>query len=195
MATLPLPYIILGEGLIEQRESSRKGDVVRLINSLDLVTPEDTIEEPKDSNNYINLSAGVHSGPKLTKPQTIVGGVAGTRISRRALFESTCTVDGVVFENSDTSTGTLVVVRDTAVVLFRNCVFDSSQPAGDKVWIHLEAGAKCIFTGCMWRGGDGVGGTLVNNTGVVADVFVVACIATATAPGAVFVNTTNVAVL
>lgn len=188
MARIPSPYFMPGMDVLGQRESSREAELVAVVNSMGLVTKGDTIDEPKNDDNYLNLSGGEFAGFEFTKPHTSISGFASTRFTRLVVFESTSIVDGVVFENSASSTGTLVKVLDTGIVLFRNCIFDSSIPAGDKNWVEMESGAKCVFSGCMWRGGDGSGGSLVNNAGVAADATVVGCIFTPTAAGAVFVN-------
>jgi hypothetical protein len=189
MPVLPLPYSIPGiQSLVEARESDRDGDLTRVVNAIGLALPGSSIEEIKNEENVFLLGAGMFGGATLTKPYTHVGGFPGTKVMRFVLLEEKAIIDGITFENAPSSVGTLIKVRDTATVLFRNCIFDNSLTDGSKIWIDLESGARCIFVGCLWRGGDGSGGTLVNNAGVAASVHIVGCISGPTAPGAVFVN-------
>tara|TARA_R100000963_G_C4642227_1_gene105857 strand:- start:87 stop:680 length:594 start_codon:yes stop_codon:yes gene_type:complete len=189
MPTLPLPYSVPGrQSLLETRESDRGGDVTRAVNALGLTLPGSSIEEIKSEDNVFLLGSGPFGGPTLTKPYTHLGGLPGTRVTRQLLLEEKAIIDGITFENAPSSAGTLIKVRDTGVVLFRNCIFDNNLPDGSKVWIALESGARCVFLGCLWRGGDGAGGTLVNNAGVAANVHIAGCISGPTAPGAAFVN-------
>ena len=190
MSTLPLPYTPPGQqSIVESRESDRNSDVTRLINDLNITPPGSEIKEQKNENNVYLLSSGSFGGATLTKAYGHVGGLPETVISRKLTIESTrLIIDGVSFENSDSSTGTLILIRKYSVVLFRDCVFNMTHPDGAKIWIQMESGAKAVFNGCMWRGGDGTGGNLVNNAGAAANVQIVGCMSGPTAPGATFVN-------
>lgn len=96
----------------------------------------------------------------------MIGGLPDTQITRHVTIKATRSIiDGVTFRNSDSSTGRLILIRSSSAVLFRNCVFNMTHPDGAKIWIAMEDGAKAVFNGCMWRGGDGTGGNLVNNAG------------------------------
>jgi len=198
MPNIPQPTISIGAYGFEGLDRFVEVDVVSMsttvLNSLNLTTPSDLIDEAAEKDNSFNLSAGEFATNLSTEKEfTLYSGMGGTRVTRKATLSKKCTVDGVEFDGSD-ELGDLIVLKESAVVLFRNCTFNLSRPASSNTWITMEAGAKAIFDGCMWSGGNGAG-IYVNNAGVAADALVVSSFATATAPGGVFVNTTNTAVL
>lgn len=193
MPTLPLPYNPPAIGgtnhIIEDRAAALEADITRLLNDLNITTPQSELKEPKLEDNVHFLSSGSFGGATFSKAYTTVGGLPDTQITRKVTIESTRSImDGLNFRNSDSSVGTLILIRAAAAVLFRNCVFNMTHPDGAKVWIQMESGAKAIFSSCMWRGGDGTGGNLVNNAGAAGNVQIVGCMSGPTAPGATFVN-------
>ena len=173
MPSLPLPYNppTVNDGpdpIVEDRAAALEADITRLLNDLNITSPQSELKEPKLEDNVYFLSSGSFGGATIKSTRSIM--------------------DGLNFRNSDSSVGTLILIRASAVVLFRNCVFNMNHPDGEKVWIHMENGAKAIFSACMWRGGDGTGGNLVKNAGAAGNVKIVGCMSGPTAPSATFVN-------
>ena len=198
MPNIPQPTISIGAYGFEGIDRFVEVDVVSMsttvLNSLNLTTPSDLIDEAAEKGNSFNLSAGEFATNLSTEKEfTLYSGMGGTRVTRRATFSKKCTVDGIEFDGSG-QLGVLIELKESAVVLFRNCTFNLERPSSVNTWIVMRAGAKAVFTGCMWSGGNGAG-LYINNVGVAADALVVASIATATAPGGAFINTTNTAVL
>lgn len=193
MPTLPLPYNpppVDGQvDIVEDRAAALEADITRLLNDLSITNPGSEIDEPKNEDNVYFLSSGFFGGANITKPYTMIGGLPDTQITRHVTIKSTrAIIDGVTFRNSDSSTGRLILIQSSSAVLFRNCVFNMTHPDGAKIWIAMEDGAKAVFNGCMWRGGDGTGGNLVSNAGAAGNVQIVGCMSGPTAPGATFVN-------
>jgi hypothetical protein len=190
MSIFPLPYTIPGKkDVAETRESELQADFSRLVNGLNITQAGSKIVETKTKDNTIMLSSGGFGGSRLQKEYTLIGGFADSRMERKVVVVATrLTLDGITFVNSPSSVGTLLSIGPDSVVFFRNCIFNMSQPDGDKIWISMESGARAVFNGCMWRGGDGTGGNLVNNAGAAANVQIVGCMFGPTAPGATFVN-------
>ena len=63
----------------------------------------------------------------------------------------------------------LVLVKAGAVAVFRNCIFSKEiDTITNGTAISVEAGAKAIVTGCVFRGGNAA------NAAAAADVQVVA---------------------
>ena len=197
MPNIPFPYVRDFSGpssIVDVREQGRDAQITEVLNSLALVTDGDKIEEEKDENNTFNLVAREYGVTLLSmKPFSHYRGVGGTRILRKSIINRACMLEGLHF-SGEQERGPLVELREGAAVIFRDCIFDLVEADASQTWVEMEAGAKAIFNGCMWKGGPGAG-NYVNNNGIAADCFVVSSIATATAPGGAFVNTTNVAVL
>ena len=197
MALIPSPYMVPGSAtssVLDMSEESRDSELTNHVNAIGMTTPDSLIEEPKLTHNMINLSAGEFPGFTLNKPMTQMTSISGSIVKMKATFTSTAIVEGVTFKNSTESSGVLIEIGDSAVVMFRNCHFRLNSPDGAPVWINIENGAKVIFVGCMWSGTPTSGAYLVH-TGANANVQVVASFAPTTAPGPSFGNSTLTAVI
>ena len=182
MALIPSPYMVPGSAtnsVLDMSEESRDSELTNHVNAIGMTTPDSLIEEPKLTHN---------------KPMTQMTSISGSIVKMKATFTSTAIVEGVTFKNSAESSGVLIEIGDSAVVMFRNCHFRLNSPDGAPVWINIENGAKVIFVGCMWSGTPTSGAYLVH-TGANANVQVVASFAPTTAPGPSFGNSTLTAVI
>lgn len=197
MPNIPLPYVFGGsalQGPADIREHDRDSQVTNVINAIRITTSSDRIEEEQVSDNAFNLASQEFPATLLSiKPFTHYKGVAGTVVNRKAIFNNTCIVEGIHF-TGEQQRGVLVELKGTAVVIFRDCIFDLVAPGDDDTWVSMESGASAVFSGCVWKGGR-TGSIYVDNAGAAANALVVASMATSTSPGGAFVNTTNTAVL
>ena len=197
MPNVPLPYqysTTEAESLVDIRAQERDTQITDIINSLRVVTSSDEISEDQTDDNPFNLSAQTFGlGLELKKPFSVYKGMAGTIVSRQSTVDVQGVFDTIHFQGPN-ETGSLLKIKATAVVMFRNCVFDLTKPDDGNAWIEIESGAKVIFVGCIWKGTPSAGAYLTH-TGAAGNVQVVASYAPSTAPGPVFGNSTLTAVL
>lgn len=151
-------------------------------------------ENSKISNNIL-LGSGQHQGFVASKPHTVINGESGCIVNRLAVIKNHAVVSNIHFkQTTDPSNMNHLVrlipnVEATATkpirVLFRQCVFErmynapiGTGAANTKAFVVVNALAKAIFTGCVFRSNreDGVmngTGTVVQNLNAVAtDVYV-----------------------
>jgi len=197
MPNVPLPYTYSSDStkdLVEIRAQERDTQITDIVNSLSIVTAKDEIVEDQTDDNSFNLSADFfETSLKAKRPFTVYKGMAGTTVTRQSSIEVQGTFDTVHFQGPDRP-GVLLKIKENAVAMFRNCVFDLIKPDDSNTWIEIENGAKVIFVGCIWKGTP-TSGFYLTHTGANANVQVVASYAPSTAPGSVFGNSTLTAVI
>lgn len=146
-----------------------------LIYSLGLITDASLILEPRITNNRLTLSAGEFAGATLTKYNTVIKAATGASLMNGKLtITEDAVLDGVEFVSSEKNEGVLVLVKAGAVAVFRNCTFSKEiDTITNGTAISVEAGAKAIVTGCVFRGGNAVD-VPIANAAASGDVQVVA---------------------
>jgi len=135
------------------------------LDSLDITTRNNPVQEPKKRNNIITLGAGEHGGMKLTKPTTKITSNTGATISRQVVIEQDGTetpstmFNGVTFISSKSNPGrnnsSILVNIKSGYAVFNGCTFikDASDPLdndGTGCYIAVQEGAKAAFSGCVW---------------------------------------------
>jgi hypothetical protein len=145
-----------------------------LLYSLDLITDANPVGEPRITNNRVTLSAGSFAGATLGRSNTILKGATGASLMDGQLtITEDAVLDGVEFVSSKRNSGTLVLVKEGAVVVFRNCIFSKEiDTITNGTAISVEATAKAIVIGCVFRGGNAVDVPIANAAGAT-DVQVV----------------------
>jgi len=151
-------------------------------------------ENSKISNNIL-LGSGEHEGLSASKPHTIINGESGCVVNRLAVIKNHAVVSNVHFKqvtdpsNMDHLVRLVPNVAATAAkpirVLFRQCVFErmSNAPRGvgaanTKAFVVVNALARAIFTGCVFRSNrsdgvmDGVGTVVQNLNALATEVYV-----------------------
>jgi len=135
------------------------------LDSLDITTRNNPVQEPKKRNNIITLGAGEHGGMKLTKPTTKITSNTGATISRQVVIEQDGTetpstmFNGVTFISSRSNPGrnnsSILVNIKSGYAVFNGCTFikDASDPLdndGTGCYIAVQEGAYATFSGCAW---------------------------------------------
>ena len=159
----------------EVKNNSLQKEDRDLIYSLDLTTDASPISEPRITNNRLTLSAGEFAGATLTKYNTVIKAATGASLMNGKLtITEDAVLDGVEFVSSEKNEGSLVLVKTGAVAVFRNCTFSKEiDTITNGTAISVEAGAKAIVTGCVFRGGNTVD-VPIANAAAAGDVQVVA---------------------
>jgi len=133
------------------------------------------IDEPSTVNNSTTLPAGRNYGCHLKVADTNVRALsAGCFMTRMAIIEEDAVFDGIHFTSSDDNIEELVKVRSPAVAVFRNCTFEKG-PTATRIYIRVEAGAKTLFVGCVFKGNPSDAGDIINNPNPAADCQIVGC--------------------
>ncbi len=197
MPRVPMPYTYSSDStksLVEIRAQERDSQITDIVNSLSLVTSRDEVSEDQVSDNSFNLAAeSFETSVNVEKPFSFYKGMAGTVVNKQSKVSSEGIFESVHFKGP-TRPGCLIKIKSTAIVMFRGCVFDLTNPDDSSVWVEIEDGAKVIFVGCIWKGAP-TSGFYLSHTGANANVQVVASYAPSTAPGPVFGNSTLTAVI
>ena len=135
------------------------------LDSLDITTRNNPVQEPKKKNNIITLGAGEHGGMKLTKPTTKITSNTGATISRQVVIEQDGTetpstmFNGVTFvsskSNPSRNNSSILVNIKSGYAVFNGCTFikDASDPLdndGTGCYIAVQEGAYATFSGCTW---------------------------------------------
>ena len=159
----------------EVKNTGLQKDDRDLIYSLDLTTEAGLISEPRITNNRLTLSAGEFAGATLTKYNTVIKAATGASLMNGKLtITEDAVLDGVEFVSSEKNEGSLVLVKTGAVAVFRNCTFSKEiDTITNGTAISVEAGAKAIVTGCVFRG-DNTVDVPIANAAAAGDVQVVA---------------------
>lgn len=146
-----------------------------LLYSLSLTRDVDPIKENKLVNNRVTLSAGSFAGFVVRKLNTLVKAATGASVVEGAVVvEEDAVFDGVEFSSSSKNTGAMVTVKHGAVAVFRNCIFSKeTENITNGTALLVEATAKAMVVGCVFRGGNGVDVPIDNQAGG-SDVQVVA---------------------
>tara|TARA_R110000772_G_scaffold63986_13_gene143038 strand:- start:232 stop:882 length:651 start_codon:yes stop_codon:yes gene_type:complete len=157
--------------------------------------PGEAFAENAKISNSILLGSGEHEGFTASKPHTVISGESGCIVNRLAVIKNHAVVSNIHFKQTADPTNLNHLVRlipnvdATAAkpirVLFRQCVFERmyNAPVGigatnTKAFVVVNALAKAVFTGCVFRSNrpDGImngTGTAVQNLNVAAtDVYV-----------------------
>jgi hypothetical protein len=155
-------------------------DTVDLINQLRLTVPG-TLVEPQGGNaDYINATPGTHGFSEVNAEWTHINGVgAGVICDRQLIVSDRAIVEAVHFRGSSNP---LAIVKAKSsspenTVIFRSCIFERTDQPKAPVWVKVDAGAKVVFVGCVFRGGKypNTGGVIVSNAGVAVYVQITGC--------------------
>tara|TARA_R100001594_G_scaffold38768_1_gene70178 strand:+ start:12947 stop:13555 length:609 start_codon:yes stop_codon:yes gene_type:complete len=158
---------------VDMANQNTRDALIGAVNSLDLLQSNEAMVENASSRNTFNLTAGEYGGGTLKKRDSnIYGTSGGSTIHTKLSLKNRHVVDTVRFANSADNRDELVVVGDSAVVQFRNCVFDRTITANAPKWVIVDNGGMAVFIGCMFLG-VGTGGIVIENGGAAANVQVV----------------------
>tara|TARA_R110000787_G_scaffold55641_6_gene128386 strand:- start:2311 stop:2919 length:609 start_codon:yes stop_codon:yes gene_type:complete len=158
---------------VDMANQNTRDALIDSVNSLQLLQSNEAMVESASSRNTFNLTTGEYGGGTLKKRDSnIYGTSGGSTIHTRLTLQNRHIVDNVRFANSVDSRDELVQVDSTAIVQFRNCVFERTITANAPAWVIVDNGGTAVFIGCMFLG-LGTGGVIIDNGGALADVQVV----------------------
>jgi|TARA_R100001530_G_scaffold73623_1_gene51921 hypothetical protein len=135
------------------------------INSLNVTTTNNPVQELKKRDNVVTLGEGEHGGMKLTKPTTKITSNTGATIARQVVIEKDGTetpsamFNGVTFisskSNPSRNNSSILINIKSGYAVFNGCTFikDASDPLdndGTGCYIAVQEGAKAAFSGCVW---------------------------------------------
>tara|TARA_R110002050_G_scaffold174854_3_gene307768 strand:+ start:14912 stop:15577 length:666 start_codon:yes stop_codon:yes gene_type:complete len=165
----------IGMANIDERARSTSGS-----NTSELIRSGDYLRENAESRNIIKLLSGIHQGFSLSKPFSHVEGEAGVIVNRLATITADAVISNVYFRQDEDPNNIdhLVKVSGDSSVLFTNCVFQRkytapsevdpalpAPPVTTKCFVLIEAAARAIFTGCVFRSSQSAG--VMNAAGTV----------------------------
>ncbi len=159
----------------------------------ELLAPGDVVSEAGKNSNASIVAPGEHQALNTKKPHSVLGGSAGSIVTRLSHYNSSAVIDGLHFRQTADSNNinALAIVGNSGRVLFRNCIFERRHDAPIAVdpplpvvptirdcFVLIEDGGKALFTGCVFRSELDTGvmngaGTVVQNLAPAAgNVFV-----------------------
>lgn len=152
------------------------------VNALNVVMPNEDMNEWKIKDNVFALSPGTHGGKTLTKKDSELHGLGpGATMSKPVLIEQDAVIDGLTIAiRQQDGTGSmlsdpLITVKATAKVMIRNCTFEQ-RDSSEAAHIHIESGGKAVVIGCVFKGAATSSTPVVNHpVGAATDVQVAYC--------------------
>lgn len=168
-----VPDALVDQEKVLQFNEQLRSENDAILATLNIQQAPSSLEETATSNNAITLTSGNHNGVTTKVEDTVIKGMpAGVFMTRQMRFEADAVVDGVHFVTSASNVDELAVVTNGAVVVFRNCIFEK-QPTSSTTFVTIDADAKAIFVGCVFKGTP-PSGNVIDNGSPPASVQVVA---------------------
>lgn len=132
------------------------------LGALNVVLPGGSMSEPNLKSNRFALAPGRHGGKILTRQDTELYGLGpGAIVTMPVTAEQDAILEGITFSLSSedrSPTGVtadaaspLVLIKEGAKVVIRNCVFRQS---GNSTAAHVQVddGGSAVLVGCVFKG-------------------------------------------
>jgi hypothetical protein len=151
--------------LITTNQTIRQVDGIGAV----VVHPGDVVVESKETDNCFFLLAGQHTAIAQSKNETRIMGAPGATVARQSVFRGRCIVEGLRFLSTaggGNKNAPLVVLRDNATVIFRDCIFERTN-TDSADWISMTSGCKLHAIGCTFVGTPSTGECVANAGAVV----------------------------
>jgi hypothetical protein len=151
-------------------------DAARIVAALGsrIIEAGNPIIEDRPERNALLLLSGDYGGFKISKADTHIQGVLGTRVLRRVIVDASCIIDRVHFFSPDGNDNVELLVdvtNPTATVFFRDCAFEK-RVGQTAACVRVVALARAHFIGCLFGPVGLTTGAPVENLGLAANVFV-----------------------
>jgi hypothetical protein len=159
--------------------------VARVVSSLGetVLLSGDVQSEAKLSGNRSFVGSGNHPGMRLGRDMTVIVGAPGAQVNRQVVVESesggavNITFSGVHFTSADETNNQEVLVDITttrATVIFERCVFEKVANHATNA-VNIASGSKAHFIGCTFVPTMTTTGSVVDNAGAAANVYIIGC--------------------
>lgn len=122
---------------------------------------ETAVDEIKKKDNHYLLRDGEHGGMSLSKPDTYVSGLPGSKITGNVVLKEDARFVGVHF------TGDISSTSATSTAMFVSCRFELSNP------ITFVSGSKAHFVACVFSGSPST--NVITNPGAAANINLTNC--------------------
>lgn len=166
------------ESKLEEQNDQTDEGVLSFLNSLNLKVPGEILDDEPLGGSVNNLTFGEHAVAEIKQTDTSIKGVvSGATLNVPLRLRSRHIIEGVTVNTfREYESSPLVSVGASAVVVFRNCVFERSRGNATQKWVDVGNGGKAIFVGCMFLSKTvSASGTVISNAGAAANVQVVGC--------------------